>query len=142
MSKTNPTVDVTFDLGTDLQDPSGGAGMVKPIVVTPETFEVQEQTTIQFIFANDPGDAQFTAFRYFNTSQQYWNQGWFRPKGSVGVGSEGSEFENLVIARGGKSMTVVDKSNNDTLYFYVVEWTQGGNTWVCDPKIKNQPGGN
>ncbi len=147
---------------TTVQDPSGGAGIIRPVeisvtcgpVVGPPQDPIIKPprglATLRFSLAGPPDSTvAFTAFRYYNTNPAHFDKGWYYPSGTrapVPGTHLGEKFTGLTITDNGHTMTVQDNSSNDTLYIYVIEWTEqkpGGrlHTYVCDPKIKNQSGG-
>ena len=138
---------VTINATQPVDDPSGGPGHVVPCTVSDIFFRIKKghPRTIKFTLEGAGTNAKFTAFRYYNTTET--KEGWYYPDGAIDPQIEsvrpGSEFTTQKITNGGKTLTVYDTANNSTMYFYILEWTEGPEdnqqTYICDPKIKNQP---
>ena len=166
---TMSAITVTVDpLDHDVKDPSCnegdtacGCGTVQVVKITNDTPDpdpgdilvTKEDQEITFVFLHGtPTEYLFTGFRYLrihidgdNLEYGQWaapsnDPNW---KGELGVriSYTPDTASNLRDCKGTPSMTIVDTNNYNVIYLYLVEYTDGHQKFVFDPKIKNEPSG-
>ncbi len=149
MTPISVTIDITVN-----RDPSGGCGEVQGALVTgPQGTDpiliTEPGTEIQFSFAGDSNtEAVFTAFRYASIWRTHagvlglsaWAKPANAPASQPGVVGQNVSYATTPF-QPGPTMTVIDNADYNAFYLYIVEWELDGNTYVCDPKIRNQPAG-
>lgn len=130
--------------------------------VAPDLEQVDEETSLVFTLHNQakpateynpaaleissvPHAKGLVGFRYMDPTEGTWYRPLNSPPGSSPI-PEKPEFEwvsplpDPIPPDGdvGMSMTILDHSDDNDLYLYLVEWINVEGTYlVCDPKIKN-----
>jgi len=144
----------------DISDPSGGKGTERLVEITSSSHDpgpgdisaTEKDTNIVFDFSfGTPDNYLFTGFRYMritkNREDRFEYGGWASPSNDPNWPRDHGKrnhytsetCKGLSCGKGVRIMTIVDENNYNVIYLYLVEYTDGTNTFVFDPKIRNQP---